>query len=156
MREKQCDDHENLQPQSTGENVPVSSQSEINVPLADEPGSSWVKSLTSMLSMPSKPSMPSMPSKPSMPSVDISGKMNWITQSLVALFATVGNLFTFKPAEDTDPYEMSANKANEGYIYIGKMYMKEEDENSPSKQVKYINYHPENKDFYIEERPEKM
>ena len=89
-----------------------------------------------------------------MPSVDISGKMNWITQSLVALFATVGNLFTFKPAEDNDPYKIPSTKESEGYIYIGKMYMKEEGENAPSKQVKYINYHPENKDFYIDERPE--
>ena len=134
-----CDDPENLQPQSPGEIVPVSQSIEGNVPLTAEPGSS---------------SRISFPSMPSMPSVDISGKMNWITQSLVALFATVGNLFTFKPAEDTDPYEMSTNKANEGYIYIGKMYMKEEGENVPSKQVKYINYHPENKDFYIDERPE--
>jgi len=143
-----CDDPEKLQQPSTREKDSVSPSIEGDVPLADEPGSSWVKSLTSMLSMPSKPSTPSMPS------VDISGKMNWITQSLVALFATVGNLFTFKPAEDNDPYKIPSTKESEGYIYIGKMYMKEEDENSPSKQVKYINYNPEKKDFYIDERPE--
>ena len=143
-----CDDPENLQQPSTGETDSVSPSIEGDVQSTSEPGSSWVTSLTSMLSMPSKPSTPSMPS------VDISGKMNWITQSLVALFATVGNLFTFKPAEDNDPYKIPSTKESEGYIYIGKMYMKEEDENSPSKQVKYINYNPEKKDFYIDERPE--
>jgi hypothetical protein len=64
-------------------------------------------------------------------------------------------MFTFTPAEDNDPYKLPPSKVNEGYIYIGKMYMKEEDgTSSPSKQVKYVNYHPEKKDFYIDEKPE--
>jgi hypothetical protein len=59
------------------------------------------------------------------------------------------------PAIDNDPYKLSPDKEREGYIYIGKMYMKEEDDTSlSSKPVKYVNYHPEKKDFYIDEQPE--
>jgi hypothetical protein len=84
----------------------------------------------------------------------LSGKFDWLKQSFGLLISSLSNMFSFKPAEDNDPYEIDTKKANEGYIYIGKMYMKDENENVPSKQVKYINYNPEKKDFYIDERPE--
>jgi hypothetical protein len=91
---------------------------------------------------------------PKMPSIDMSGKLNWITQSLAALFATIGGLFTFEPVQDTDPYELMEDKKNQGYIYVGKMYMKPEDTNTKPESVKYISYHPKNKDFFIDERKE--
>jgi hypothetical protein len=91
---------------------------------------------------------------PKMPTIDISGKLNWITQSLVALFATIGGLFTFEPVQDRDPYELIDEKKNEGYIYVGKMYMKPEDANKKPDSVKYISYNPKNKDFFIDERKE--
>ena len=91
---------------------------------------------------------------PKMPSIDMSGKLNWITQSLAALFATIGGLFTFEPVQDTDPYELIDEKKNEGYIYVGKMYMKPEDANTKPESVKYISYHPTNKDFFIDEKKE--
>ena len=91
---------------------------------------------------------------PKMPSIDMSGKLNWITQSLAALFATIGGLFTFEPVQDTDPYELTEEKKNKGYIYVGKMFMKPEDANKNPETVKYISYHPENKDFFIDERKE--
>ena len=87
-------------------------------------------------------------------SFDWKGKLDWLKQSVGLLISSLSNMFTFKPAEDNDPYKLSPERENEGYIYIGKMYMKDEDETSPSKQVKYVNYHPDKKDFYIDERPE--
>ena len=91
---------------------------------------------------------------PKLPSIDMSGKLNWITQSLAALFATIGGLFTFEPVQDTDPYELMEDKKNQGYIYVGKMYMKPEDANTKPESVKYISYNPQNKDFFIDERKE--
>ena len=88
------------------------------------------------------------------PSIDWKGNLDWLKQSVSLLIGSLSNMFTFKAAEDNDPYNLSISKVNEGYIYIGKMYMKNEDETSPSKQVKYVNYHPEKKDFYIDEKPE--
>jgi hypothetical protein len=88
-------------------------------------------------------------------SFDWRGKLDWLKQSVGLLIGSLSNMFTFKPAEDNDPYKLSPERENEGYIYIGKMYMKEEDgTSSPSKQVKYVNYHPEKKEFYIDEKPE--
>jgi len=87
-------------------------------------------------------------------SFDWKGKLDWLKQSVGLLIGSLSNMFTFKPAEDNDPYKLSPERENEGYIYIGKMYMKEEDGTSPSKQVKYVNYHPDKKDFYIDERTE--
>jgi hypothetical protein len=88
-------------------------------------------------------------------SFDWRGKLDWLKQSVGLLIGSLSNMFTFKPAEDNDPYKLSPERENEGYIYIGKMYMKEEDGTStPSKQVKYVNYHPEKKEFYIDEKPE--
>ena len=88
------------------------------------------------------------------PSIDWKGNLDWLKQSVSLLIGSLSNMFTFKAAEDNDPYNLSISKVNEGYIYIGKMYMKNDDETSPSKQVKYVNYHPEKKDFYIDEKPE--
>ena len=88
-------------------------------------------------------------------SFDWKGKLDWLKQSVGLLIGSLSNMFTFKPAEDNDPYKLSPERENEGYIYIGKMYMKEEDgTSSPSKQVKYVNYHPDKKDFYIDEKTE--
>ena len=87
-------------------------------------------------------------------SFDWKGKLDWLKQSVGLLIGSLSNMFTFMPAEDNDPYKLSPERENEGYIYIGKMYMKEEDGTSPSKQVKYVNYHPDKKDFYIDERLE--
>ena len=91
---------------------------------------------------------------PKMPSIDISGKFSWIKQALSVLFATIGGLFTFEPVQDTDPYELREDKKNQGYIYVGKMFMKPEEPNTKAKSVKYISYHPENKDFFIDEQKE--
>ena len=89
-----------------------------------------------------------------MPTLDLLGKMNWISQALSALFSTIGNLFTFEPVDDNDPYKLDDTKQKDGYIYIGKMYMKPEDTTQNPEQVKYISYNPESKDFYIDERKE--
>ena len=87
--------------------------------------------------------------------VDWTEKLDWLKQSVGLLVSSLSNMFTFMPAVDNDPYKLSPDKESEGYIYIGKMYMKEEDETSlSSKPVKYVNYHPDKKDFYIDERPE--
>ena len=91
---------------------------------------------------------------PKTPSIDMSGKLNWITQALSILFSTIGGLFTFEPVQDTDPYELTEDKKNKGYIYVGKMFMKPEDPTKKAESVKYISYNPENKDFFIDEQKE--
>ena len=94
--------------------------------------------------------------EPTTKSFDWRGKLDWLKQSVGLLIGSLSNMFTFVPSEDNDPYKLPPSKVNEGYIYIGKMYMKEEEDgtSSPSKQVKYVNYHPEKKEFYIDEKPE--
>ena len=87
------------------------------------------------------------------PELNIGDKMSWISQALAALFSTIGNLFTFEPVQDNDPY-VNEEKEKQGYVYVGKMYMKPEDETKRPEKVKYINYNPTEKDFYIDEREE--
>ena len=87
------------------------------------------------------------------PELNIGDKMSWISQALAALFSTIGTLFTFEPVQDNDPY-VNEEKENQGYVYVGKMYMKPEDETKRPEKVKYINYNPTEKDFYIDEREE--
>ena len=100
------------------------------------------------------PASPPEPVASIISSIDWKGNLDWLKQSVGLLIGSLSNMFTFKAAEDNDPYKLSTSKVNEGYIYIGKMYMKNDDETLPSKQVKYVNYHPEKKEFYIDEKPE--
>ena len=100
------------------------------------------------------PASPPEPVSSIISSIDWKGNLDWLKQSVGLLIGSLSNMFTFKAAEDNDPYKLSTSKVNEGYIYIGKMYMKNDDETLPSKQVKYVNYHPEKKEFYIDEKPE--
>ena len=116
----------------------------------DQPVKPLVKILSNILSK--QPTESIEEDKPKC--FDMSGKFEWIKQALTVLFSTIGGLFTFEPVQDTDPYELREDKKNQGYIYVGKMFMKPEDSTKKAESVKYISYHPEKKDFFIDEQKE--
>ena len=128
-----CDDEDCQEPINTSQSQQVSPEQDISL---TTPSEDQIASLTQKI-----------------PELNIGDKMSWISQALAALFSTIGNLFTFEPVQDNDPY-INEEKEREGYVYVGKMYMKPEDETKRPEKVKYINYNPTKKDFYIDEREE--
>ena len=128
-----CDDEDCQEPINTSQSQQVSPGQDISL---TTPSEDQIASLTQKI-----------------PELNIGDKMSWISQALAALFSTIGTLFTFEPVQDNDPY-VNEEKENQGYVYVGKMYMKPEDETKRPEKVKYINYNPTEKDFYIDEREE--
>ena len=133
-----CDDEDCQEPINTSQSQQVSPESQQDISLTP-PDLSEEESIASLTQK--------------IPELNIGDKMSWISQALAALFSTIGNLFTFEPVQDNDPY-VNEEKEREGYVYVGKMYMKPEDETKRPEKVKYINYNPTEKDFYIDEREE--
>ena len=131
-----CDDEDCQEPINTSQSQQVSPEQDISLTPPDLSEEESITNLTQKI-----------------PELNIGDKMSWITQALAALFSTIGNLFTFEPVQDNDPY-VNEEKEREGYVYVGKMYMKPEDETKRPEKVKYINYNPTEKDFYIDEREE--
>ena len=131
-----CDDEDCQEPINTSQSQQVSPEQDISLTPPDLSEEESITNLTQKI-----------------PELNIGDKMSWITQALAALFSTIGNLFTFEPVQDNDPY-VNEEKEKQGYVYVGKMYMKPEDETKRPEKVKYINYNPTEKDFYIDEREE--
>ena len=131
-----CDDEDCQEPINTYQSQQVSPEQDISLTPPDLSEEESITNLTQKI-----------------PELNIGDKMSWITQALAALFSTIGNLFTFEPVQDNDPY-VNEEKEKQGYVYVGKMYMKPEDETKRPEKVKYINYNPTEKDFYIDEREE--
>ena len=132
-----CDDEDCQEPINTSQSQQVSPESPQDISLTPpDLSEDQIASLTQKI-----------------PELNIGDKMSWISQALAALFSTIGTLFTFEPVQDNDPY-VNKEKEKQGYVYVGKMYMKPEDETKRPEKVKYINYNPNEKDFYIDERDE--
>ena len=133
-----CDDEDCQEPINTSQSQQVSLESQQDISLTP-PDLSEEVPITNLTQK--------------IPELNIGDKMSWITQALAVLFSTIGNLFTFEPVQDNDPY-VNEEKEKQGYVYVGKMYMKPEDESKRPDKVKYISYNPTEKDFYIDEREE--
>jgi len=131
-----CDDEDCQEPINTSQSQQVSPEQDISLTPPDLSKEESITNLTQKI-----------------PELNIGDKMSWISQALAALFSTIGTLFTFEPVQDNDPY-VNEEKEKQGYVYVGKMYMKPEDESKRPDKVKYISYNPTEKDFYIDEREE--